>query len=135
MVFTVVLAGALAATAAAPETGFGGLLAPSEGLVGQYHNSAEAVSPSGIPAVSPQNRHSIAHSISASDGVYLQRNRRSEDPVRSSSEIDAGQYHDDESDENRRIMLGLGLGLGLAYLVFLAGWFWATRLRPRPSRQ
>ena len=29
-------------------------------------------------------------------------------------------------------MLKIGLGLGAAYLVFLAAWIWATRLRSGP---
>jgi hypothetical protein len=32
------------------------------------------------------------------------------------------------------LMLEIGLLLGLAYLAFLAFWIWATRLRPRLTR-
>jgi hypothetical protein len=32
------------------------------------------------------------------------------------------------------LMFTIGLFLGAAYLVFLALWFWATRIRPRPTR-
>jgi hypothetical protein len=31
-------------------------------------------------------------------------------------------------------MLRIALGLALVYVVFVAGWFWATRLRSRPPR-
>jgi hypothetical protein len=31
-------------------------------------------------------------------------------------------------------MLLTGLGLGAVYVVFLAAWIWATRLRSRPPR-
>ena len=34
-----------------------------------------------------------------------------------------------------RRMLQLGAVLGAIYVVFLAAWFWATRLRPRPTRR
>ena len=34
-----------------------------------------------------------------------------------------------------RRMLQLGAVLGAIYIVFLAAWFWATRLRPRPTRR
>jgi hypothetical protein len=33
-----------------------------------------------------------------------------------------------------RVMVKIGLLLGLGYLLFLTLWFWATRLRPRPTR-
>lgn len=32
------------------------------------------------------------------------------------------------------VMIKIGLLLGLGYLLFLTLWFWATRLRPRPTR-
>jgi len=46
----------------------------------------------------------------------------------------ASQYQEDSDQQNRRLMLRLGLGFGAAYVVFLIGWFWATRLRSRPHR-
>lgn len=32
------------------------------------------------------------------------------------------------------VMIKIGLFLGLGYVLFLTLWFWATRLRPRPTR-
>lgn len=34
------------------------------------------------------------------------------------------QYHE-------QIRLQIGLGLAAVYVLFLAGWFWVTRIRPR----
>jgi hypothetical protein len=39
-----------------------------------------------------------------------------------------------DSTRDTRAMIKIGLLLGMAYLLFLTLWFWATRLRPRPTR-
>ena len=57
--------------------------------------------------------------------------KQSLDPV---TQMAASQYQEDSGQQNRRLMLRLGLGFGAAYVVFLIGWFWATRLRSRPHR-
>ncbi|MGH2922233.1 MAG: hypothetical protein ACRDKU_09225 [Gaiellaceae bacterium] len=41
---------------------------------------------------------------------------------------------DTENLRDTRLLLKIGLLLGMAYLVFLTLWFWATRVRPRPTR-
>jgi hypothetical protein len=49
-------------------------------------------------------------------------------------QIAAPQYQQDPDEPKRRLMLRLGLAFAGAYLVFLIGWIWATRLRSRPRR-
>jgi hypothetical protein len=39
-----------------------------------------------------------------------------------------------ENARDTRLMNKIGLLLGMGYLLFLTLWFWATRLRPRPTR-
>lgn len=39
-----------------------------------------------------------------------------------------------ENVRDTRVMVKIGLLLGLGYLLFLTLWFWATRVRPRPTR-
>jgi hypothetical protein len=47
----------------------------------------------------------------------------------------AGQYQPSEPQgDDRRLMFRIALGLGVAYVVFVACWLWATRLRSRPPR-
>ena len=41
----------------------------------------------------------------------------------------------DRRNGDPRRMLQLGAVLGAVYIVFLATWFWATRLRARPPRR
>lgn len=38
-----------------------------------------------------------------------------------------------ENGRDTRLMNKIGLLLGMGYLLFLTLWFWATRLRPRPT--
>lgn len=47
---------------------------------------------------------------------------------------EAAQYLLSESQSERRLMIRIALGLGVAYVVFLACWVWATRVRSRPPR-
>lgn len=39
-----------------------------------------------------------------------------------------------ENPRDIRLMIKIGLLLGMGYLLFLTLWFWATRVRPRPTR-
>jgi hypothetical protein len=39
-----------------------------------------------------------------------------------------------ENPRDTRLMIKIGLLLGMGYVLFLTLWFWATRLRPRPTR-
>ena len=134
IVFTGTVVVSIAGTAESPKSLMSSFLAPSAAYGGQYHIGHEAVSPAPIRAVSPSNSRQIGRRLAVSDGVYFQRNRAAEVPSRPPSEIQV-QYQNRESEQkDRQLMLLVGLGLGLAYLVFLAGWFWATRLRLRPSR-
>lgn len=41
---------------------------------------------------------------------------------------------DQGNPRDTRVMVRIGLLLGLGYLLFLTLWFWATRLRARPTR-
>jgi uncharacterized BrkB/YihY/UPF0761 family membrane protein len=55
---------------------------------------------------------------------YLAAEMRSERASEPSSDSDEAQYHRDPRVQ-------LALALGAIYVVFLACWVWATRVRPR----
>jgi hypothetical protein len=108
-------------------------LARPEALAGQYQIGQIAVSRSAIVAVSvPTN---------ANDGAKFPSRNVLDIRVNSAPEVRSdvrgqtvvAQYQASKSQpEDRRLMFRIALGLGVAYVVFLAGWFWATRLRSRP---
>lgn len=84
---------------------------------GQYHIGGSAVSPAVFRAVS-------AREPPLDTTRYLQA-----DPALEAASDQGGgegraQYHRDPK-------FRIALGLGAVYVVFLAGWFWATRVRPR----
>lgn len=88
-----------------------------EGLQRQYHFAAIPVSPAVLLPVSsvesPPDRVLYRHPESALESAAAP-----------SEPAERKQYH-------REIRLQIGLGLGVAYVLFLACWFWATRVRPR----
>jgi hypothetical protein len=51
-----------------------------------------------------------------------------------SVELPGARRDASENPRDTRAMIKIGLLLGMAYLLFLTLWFWATRLRPRPTR-
>jgi hypothetical protein len=57
-----------------------------------------------------------------------------EPPLGLPVETAAGQYQQAADEPERRLMLLVGLALAAAYVVFVIGWIWATRLRSRPPR-
>src|SRR5215213_3109212 len=119
------------ATAAAPEP-IGPDLAPLQAIPSQYHAIRFPVSASRSALVSRGISPHIVRASQYRRAAYLQANpavKRSVDPV---TQMAASQYQEDSGQQNRRLMLRLGFGA--AYVVFLIGWFWATRLRSRPHR-
>jgi hypothetical protein len=87
-----------------------------EALPGQYHLGADAVSPAVLRPVS-------AMQSSVDSMPYLQREPRSETATDRRGAGDRSQYHED-------LRFQIALVLGAVYVVFLACWLWATRLRP-----
>jgi hypothetical protein len=108
-------------------------LARPEALTGQYQIGQIAVSRPEIGTVSvPKNVKESAKFLSRN---VLDIPLNSAPEVRSDvrGQTVVAQYQASESQpEDRRLMFRIALGLALAYVVFLAGWFWATRLRSRP---
>jgi hypothetical protein len=108
-------------------------LARPEALAGQYQIGQIAVSRPEIGTVSvPKNVKESAKFLSRN---VLDIPLNSAPEVRSDvrGQTVVAQYQASESQpEDRRLMFRIALGLALAYVVFLAGWFWATRLRSRP---
>jgi hypothetical protein len=76
----------------------------------------------------------IARPAHTKSNVYFKLNRRLDAASDRQLQIAAGQYQQDPDERKRRVMLGVGLAFAGAYVVFLAAWFWATRLRSRPRR-
>ena len=90
--------------------------APPEAFAAQYHERANPVSLAVFPAVSVANSR-LDHALYLVTESSLERaTDRPPPPDR--------QYHEDPRVQ-------LALGLGGVYLVFLACWLWATRVRPR----
>jgi hypothetical protein len=70
-------------------------------------------------------------------GVELEKPQYQSRRVRYQPQIAAVATNSAQAGENlrgRALMIKIGLLLGMAYLVFLMLWFWATRVRPRPTR-
>lgn len=110
-------------------------LARADAFSEQYQINNLAVSSGVFAPVSPARDAGIFFSGFASNELDMRRKgvirRQSYLPL----QIAAGQYQAPESErEDQRLMLRIALGLGLAYVVFLACWIWATRLRSRPPR-
>jgi hypothetical protein len=85
-------------------------------LSGQYHVEARAVSPAVLGPVS-------AVYFPFYSSLYL----RQQPALEGDSDRTGGtdrQYHEDPRVQ-------LALGLGAVYALFLVGWVWATRVRPR----
>jgi hypothetical protein len=110
-------------------------LARPEALADQYQIGQIAVSRPAIMTVSvPKNAKESAKFLSRN---VLDIRLNSAPEVRSDvrGQTVVAQYQASESQpEDRRLMFRIALGLGVAYVVFVAGWFWATRLRSRPPR-
>jgi hypothetical protein len=71
-------------------------------------------------------------SIPSANALDFDHVRTAEPAMDRSVQIAAAQYQPPESRaDERSTMLRIGLGLGLVYMVFLACWIWATRLRSR----
>lgn len=110
-------------------------LALKAGFEAQYQNGVSPVSRAPSPAILPWNHRGIAPQFSPENALVSRHNLVVERRVDRSVELAARQYHQSEQpDEEQRLMLGIGAGLGVAYIVFLACWLWATRLRSRPPR-
>ena len=110
-------------------------LARTEAFGGQYQIGQMAVSPAAFGAVSVvRNGRTSAPFLSENS---LDIRRKSDVEVRPDllGQTAAAQYQPPEpQDDDRRLMLRIALGLGVAYVVFVACWLWATRLRSRPPR-
>lgn len=110
-------------------------LARTEALAGQYQIDQMAVSSAAFGAVSvPRNGRTSAPFLSG-NSLDIPRNSDLEVRPYLLGETEAAQYQPSESQhDDRRLMFRVALGLGVAYVVFLACWLWATRLRSRPPR-
>jgi hypothetical protein len=110
-------------------------LARTEALAGQYQIDQMAVSRAAFVAVSgPENREKSAH-LSSENVLEIRLKSAQEVRPDLRRQTEAAQYQPSESQlEDRRLMFRIALGLALAYVIFVAGWFWATRLRSRPPR-
>jgi hypothetical protein len=110
------------------------VLASSGVIPGQYHYGGGAVSRRLPLAVSRSISAPIGNSAPRLDGDDYQLYTTVDSPVGLGVQIAASQYQRDSDQPKRRLMLLVGLGLGAAYVLFLAAWIWATRLRSRPPR-
>jgi hypothetical protein len=105
--------------------------APLLVILRQYQNGQRAVSPAGSAAVSRSIDGTIMWSSFIQLAGDIQPDRTVEPVLDRPVEIEAAQYQQSGDGPRRRPMLLIGLGLGAAYLVFLAVWIWATRVRSR----
>jgi hypothetical protein len=90
-------------------------LAPEQASVGQYHLSQTPVSPAVFGPVS-----SVQFAVDSS--AYLPADRTWKVALDSRNSGTASQYHSEPA-------LLVAVALGVIYAVFLAVWFWATRMR------
>lgn len=91
--------------------------APEQASIEQYHIGEPPVSPAVFQAVSARESSLIS-------ARYLQSDPAPEGASDRRDQENQSQYH-------RDLKLRIALGLGAVYVVFLAGWLWATRVRPR----
>lgn len=122
-----------------------GLIEASAAARGQYHGQTSqkshdqgvsaatadrAILRAKRAAVSP----SIAVSIASQNGISIQGQNRSQlAPNRASVLRESASEAQYQPEKGRNpLLIGLGLALGAVYVGFLAIWFWATRIRPRP---
>jgi len=130
-----VVAGALAAAPTSAAASSNRLLLASELTISrQYHGLKSVVSGEAVQAVSRPIPVNIVGSLRANRHGYFQLDHRSELSLGLTVEIAAGQYQQAADEPERRLMLLVGLALAAAYVVFVIGWIWATRLRSRPPR-
>lgn len=110
-------------------------LARTEALAGQYQIGQKAVSSAGFGAVSGQINGGTSAAFLSSKSLDIRQKSDGEVRLDLLGQTAAGQYQTSEpQDDDRRLMLRIALGLGVAYVVFVACWLWATRLRSRPRR-
>lgn len=100
----------------------------------QYHTLQGPVSDRRDDAVSRWVSLDIGSLARINFDPYFKLNRRLDASADRQLQIAARQYQQDADERNRRLMVVVGLALAGAYVVFLAAWFWATRLRSRPRR-
>jgi hypothetical protein len=117
-----------------PEAPVGRDLASSAAIPRQYHDGRDAVSPHGSLVVSRRIDDQTDLFIRAGHEANSRVYRPVESSVDRLGQIALAQYQDDPDEPKRHLMVVVGLGLGAAYLVFVAAWIWATRLRSRPPR-
>ena len=116
--------------AASPDRQLASVLA----ITAEYHECSNAVSLFGISAVSRPIDAQMTTVFSSEGSRGLRRYRRADLSLGSSAQIEAAQYQQDSRESQRSLMIRIGLGLAAAYVVFLAAWIWATRVRSRPPR-
>jgi hypothetical protein len=110
-------------------------LARTEALAGQYQIDQMAVSSAEFDAVSVRRNGGTSAPFHPSKSLDMRRNSDLEVHLDLLEQTAAGQYQPSEPQgDDRRLMFRIALGLGVAYVVFVACWLWATRLRSRPPR-
>jgi hypothetical protein len=109
-------------------------LASVGALPSQYHALQLSVSDRRDEAVSRGIVSDIARLAHTESNLYFKLNRRLDASSDRQLQIAAGQYQQDPDERKRRLMAVVGVAFAGAYVVFLAAWFWATRLRSRPRR-
>lgn len=107
---------ALAVSVAAWQQQIGGDLAQPAALERQYHLAALPVSPAVLLPISAVESV-VNRAANRRREIASERADRDEEAMRE-------QYHE-------AIRLQIGLALAAVYVLFLAGWFWVTRIRPR----
>lgn len=110
-------------------------LARAEALAGQYQIGQMAVSSAEFGAVSVQTNGGTSAPFLSGKSLDIRRNSDLEVRLDLLEQTAAGQYQSAEPQgDDRRLLFRIALGLGVAYVVFVACWLWATRLRSRPPR-
>src|SRR5215216_1116169 len=127
----VTLATAPTSAAAAPNRSF---LASELAIPWQYHDSGIAVSDRSSQAVSRPISLDIVGPLAVKRSRYFQLDRGLKPSLGLTVEMSAAQYQQDADEPKRRLMLLVGVAFAAAYVVFVIGWIWATRLRSRPRR-
>jgi hypothetical protein len=110
------------------------VLASIGAIPSQYHALQLSVSDRRNEAVSRGILFDIARLPHTESNLYFKLNRRLDASSDRQLQIAAGQYQQDPDERKRRLMAVVGVAFAGAYVVFLAAWFWATRLRSRPRR-